>query len=340
MASGSEGLPRTIRTIEAHTAGEPLRIVVDGFPQPAGDTMLARRRDARERFDDLRRALMWEPRGHADMYGALPTPPATPDGDLGVLFMHNEGWSTMCGHGIVALVTAGLQEGLIAADRGHPEVRIDTPAGRVTAWAETNGERVSRVTFRNVPSFVLHRDASVDVPGLGRVRYDLAFGGAFYAYVDSGELGLELEPAETRRLVDTAMAIKHAVAASADIVHPTGEPDLNFLYGTILVRPARGGVPSRNVCVFADGEVDRSPTGTGVCGRAAIAHARGELALGEWRTIESILGTSFDVRAVEAARVGELDAIVPEVRGSAFVTGRAEYVLDPADPLCAGFLLR
>ncbi len=336
----AEDPPRTIRTIEAHTAGEPLRIVVDGFPTPRGDTMLERRHDARARLDGLRRALMWEPRGHADMYGALPTPPATPDGDLGVLFLHNEGWSTMCGHGIVALVTAGLQEGLIPADRGHPEVRLDTPAGRVTAWPELDGTRVRSVTFRNVPSFALALDASVDVPGLGRVGYDLAFGGAFYAYVDADALGLELEPAATARLIEAGVAIRRAVESSAEIRHPTGADDLNFLYGTILVRAARGDAPSRNVCVFADGEVDRSPTGTGVSGRAALAVARGTLAPGEWTTIESLIGTRFDVRAAETTRVGELDAVVPEVRGTAFVTGRAEHVLDPADPLRDGFLLR
>ena len=262
-----------LTTLDLHVAGEPLRIVTGGFPELPGDTMLARRRHAREHCDALRRALMLEPRGHADMYGCIPTAPVTPDGDVGVLFLHNEGYSTMCGHGILGLAVGGLEAGLFepSADaEGAPLVRIDTPAGRVTARPELEAGRVRSVSFLNVPSFALALDCEVDVPGLGRVRYDLAFGGAFYAYVDAGELGVELVPSNAARVIEVGTRIKRAVAAAGPIAHPAGEPDLGFLYGTILVQRGPDVRASRNACVFADGELDRSPTGTGVSGLSLI----------------------------------------------------------------------
>ena len=324
-----------ITTIEAHTAGEPLRIITSGYPEVPGATILQRRAYAKQHLDHLRRMLMLEPRGHADMYGALLLPPASDDGDVGVLFLHNEGYSTMCGHGILAMTKVGIEQGLFEADPGN--VRIDTPAGRVVASAELDGERVTQVSFVNVPSFV-DREVDVAVPGLGRVRGTIAYGGAFYVYVDAGPLGLQLDTEHAGELIEQGMAIKRAVADACQLRHPDGHEDLDFLYGTIFVGP-QPGVHSRNVCIFADGEVDRSPTGTGVSGRAAIHHARGELG-DEWITIESILGTSFDVRCAGTTRIGDANAILPEVRGRAFVTGRAEYWLDPDDPLRDGFLIR
>ncbi|MCP3981965.1 MAG: proline racemase family protein [bacterium] len=330
-----------VRTIDAHTAGEPLRVIVDGFPEPQGETILAKRRWAREQHDDLRRALMWEPRGHADMYGCLLTRPVTDDGDVGVLFLHNEGFSTMCGHGIIGLVKVGFDCGLLRSDDAEPVVRIDTPAGRVTATATRGADgRVASVSFLNVPSFVLQPELDVEVEGIGAVRCDIAFGGGFYAYTDADALGLPLDPAAHARIIDVGMRIKRAVMRQYEIVHPAGDADLNFLYGTIFVRRLDGPVHSRNVCVFAEGEVDRSPTGTGVSGRAAIHHARGELALGRSITIESILGTSFDVEAHAETQVGKRTAIVPRVTGSARITGRHEFLIDPADPLRGGFILR
>lgn len=324
-----------ITTLEAHTAGEPLRVITSGYPEIPGDTILQRRAYAREHLDHLRRMLMLEPRGHADMYGAILTPPATSDGDVGVLFLHNEGYSTMCGHGIIAIVKVGLEHGLFEAS--PDAIRIDTPAGRVLAAANIENGKVVDVSFRNVPSFVF-RDLRVAVDGLGDVACTIAYGGAFYAYVDAEPLGLTLTPEHSHRLIDQGMAIKHAVAASTELRHPTGADDLNFLYGTIFVAP-QPGAHSRNVCIFAEGEVDRSPTGTGVSGRAAIHHARGELG-SDWITIESILGTSFDVRVAATVDVGGTPAIVPEVRGQAHVTGRSEFWLEPDDPLGDGFLIR
>ena len=328
-----------IRSLDYHTAGEPLRIVIDGLPPVEGATQLERRRYFRDRLDHYRRLLMLEPRGHADMYGAVLTPPVSEDGHAGVLFLHNEGYSTMCGHGIIAIATAAVEHRLFElADPA--DIRLDTPAGQVRASAKLGPDgHVESVAFRNVPSFVLAAEREVTVEGR-RLNCSVAYGGAFYAYVDARELGLELVPAEAPALIRWGRAVKRAVGEAVDIRHPAGRTDLDFLYGTIFVL---GDVPherSRNACVFADGELDRSPTGTGVSGRAAIYHARGVISLGRPFLVESLIGTSFEVRCVAETEVAGVPAVITEVTGSAYQTGRHEFVLDDRDPLDAGFLLR
>jgi len=332
--------PLRITTVDAHTAGEPLRVITSGYPDLPGATILARRRYARDHYDHLRTALMWEPRGHADMYGCILTSPVTPGADIGVLFMHNEGYSTMCGHGIIGLATVAVQIGLVPVVEPETVIRIDSPAGPVTARARVAEGRVISVRFHNVPSFVLALDEELHVPGIGPVRYDVAFGGAFYAFVQAEDVGLDCSPEHFRKLIDTGMRIKRAVMAARPVPHPL-EPDLSFLYGTIFVGPPLNERHhSRNVCVFAEGEVDRSPTGTGVSARLAIHHARGEIAPGEAITIESIIGTTFTGRVVSEMMFGPRKAVIPEVEGSAFITGRHEFLVDPADPLGSGFMLR
>jgi proline racemase len=326
-----------ITTIDAHTAGEPLRIITAGLPPIPGDTILAKRRYARQYLDHLRTAMMWEPRGHADMYGCIMTEPVTPDGSLGVLFLHNEGFSTMCGHGIIGLVKVGIETGLLAPE---PEIRLDTPAGRVTAFPHFDKGRVAQVSFHNVPSFVYAMDLVIEVPGFGRVSYDLAFGGAFYAYVAAESVGIGLTAADFRDLIDLGKRIKQAIMAGGVPQHPF-EPDLSLLYGTIFVGPPENPAHhSRNVCVFADGEVDRSPTGTGISGRAAIHFAKGEIGLREPFVVESILGTTFTGKVAGTTQFGPYSAVIPQVTGTAYIVGRNELLIDPADPLRDGFLLR
>ena len=326
-----------ITTIDAHAAGEPLRVITGGIPPIPGDTILAKRRYARENLDHWRRALMFEPRGHADMYGCFLTDPVTPDGDLGVLFIHNEGYSTMCGHGVIALVTVLLETGMLEP---REVIRLDTPAGRVTARANSDGQRVRSVAFENVPSFAYALDQTVSVPGIGEVRFDIGFGGAFYAYCKAEDLGVRVVPQEFRKLIEAGMAVKRAVMDSLQIRHPF-EEDLGFLYGTIIDGPPLcEGANSRNVCIFAEGEVDRSPTGTGVSGRVALEHAKGRLAVGERFVIESLIGTRFTGRVIRETTFGEFAAVVPEVEGSAYLTGRHEFVIAPDDPLKDSFILR
>ncbi len=312
-------------------------MILSGVDPIPGKTMVEKRRFAREHLDGLRRALMLEPRGHADMYGAIVTEPETDDADVGVLFLHNEGWSTMCGHGIIALTTVLLEEGLLPP---RDVVKIDTPAGRITARTRRSGNRVTSVAFENVPSFAYVLDEAVDVPGAGRVRYDIAYGGAFYAYVEASDVGVKLLPEAFRDLIDLGMRIKRAVMAGREIRHPF-EPELSFLYGTIFVGPALGAdADSRHVCIFAEGQVDRSPTGTGVSGRVALEHTRGRLTPGKPFVVESILGTRFVGRVVRTTRFGPHEAVTPEVEGSAWLTGRNEFTIAADDPLAEGFILR
>ncbi|PYP83845.1 MAG: proline racemase [Blastocatellia bacterium AA13] len=329
-----------ITTIDAHTEGEPLRVIMSGLPEIPGDTMLARRRYAIEKLDHLRTALMWEPRGHADMYGCILTPPVSPDADLGVLFVHNEGYSTMCGHGIIGIATVALETGMLPANEPETTIRIDTPAGLVTAHARVSHERVTSVYFHNVPSFVLAFDQTVRVAGIGNVRCDIAFGGAFYAYVSAAEVGLTCSSSDFRALIEKGMAIKRAVMGSLPIRHPF-EEDLSFLYGTIFIGPPQTqGSHSRNVCVFAEGEVDRSPTGTGVSGRLAIHHARGEIGINDPIIIESIIGSRFTGSVSAITTFGPHHAIIPRVEGTAHITGRHEFFINPLDELRTGFSLR
>lgn len=329
--------PRTV-VIDSHTGGEPFRLVVDDTIDIPGDTVLERRRYAREHLDHLRKILMWEPRGHADMYGGWLGPPVSDDGDLSVLFLHNEGFSTMCGHGIIGLAKVILDTGILPSQEPETVLRIDTPAGQVTAISRVENGSVTSTRFRNVASFVAGLDETVEVPGLGHVSYDLAFGGAFYAFVEPEDVGADLD--DVSGLIQAGRDIKTAVSKSRPIVHPEGE-DLGFLYGVIFTGPAESpDNDSRNVCVFADGEVDRSPTGTGVSARLAIMFDRGEVGIGEDVTVESIVGSTFTGRVVETAAIGDKPAVIPEIEGSAHITGRAELWLDPGDELGRGFLLR
>jgi len=332
----------TITTLDAHAAGEPLRIITGGLPPLKGSTILERRRFMRDNFDHVRRALMWEPRGHYNMYGCVLTPPVTRDADLGVLFMHNEGYSTMCGHGVIALVTALIETGAVQPKGLQTPINLDTPAGLVRAVAHLSGDdHLERVTFQNVPSFVFAGDVEIDLPEYGRFPVDIAFGGAFYAIVPAERIGLQVTPEQTSKLVAAGEAVKRAVNATVAIEHPI-ETDLSFLYGTILTGPAESSDHhSRNICVFANAEVDRSPTGTGVSARLALHHARGELAVGETVVIESILGShsAFSGRVVGTGHVGPYDAVIPEVGGTAFITGQHEFIIDPSDSVGQGFLL-
>ncbi len=323
-----------ITTIDMHTGGEPLRIIIDGLPPLPGHTVLEKRRYFREHYDHIRKGLMWEPRGHADMYGAVITPSAVADFD--VFFLHNEGYSTMCGHAIIALTKFVIDSGLVS----KTSVTFTVPAGRIDATASVEDGKVRDAAFTNVPSFVYLRQQEVAVPNIGSVTFDVAYGGAFYAFVEASDIGLTLKAKHFDRIIDYGRRIKHAVMDQFPIQHPF-EEDLSFLYGTIFTGPAvQPGHHSRNVCIFAEGELDRSSTGSGVSARAALHHARGELQMNEKIIIESIVGSTMTVEIVELTKFGSYDSVIPKVSGTASFTGRHEFYFDPEDPFREGFIFR
>jgi proline racemase len=311
-----------VETVDYHTAGEPFRIVTSGVQALEGRTILDKRRFAREHLDDVRKLLVFEPRGHADMYGCFVTEPEDDGADLGVVFFHNAGYSTACGHGTIALVTWAIDSGRIEAREPETHVVVDVPSGRLETWARVEGGDVRSVRFRNVPAFV-HSD-------------NVGFGGAFYAGVED-----RVEPQELPRLIELGRRVKAELEAARDVVHPL-EPELRDIYGVIFWQHESDGPPltQRNVTVFADGEVDRSPCGSGTSARLALLAAEGRLGVGDELLHRSIVGSEFLARIVAETEVAGIPAVVTEVEGSAHLTGRHEFVLEPEDELGLGFLLR
>jgi len=326
-----------LSTVEMHTGGEPTRIIVDGWPAFEGRTLLDKRREAKERFDHLRRGLMLEPRGHDGMYGALLVEPDHPEADLAVLFMHNEGYSTMCGHATIALARWALDSGRVARQAPETTVRLQCPCGLVTARVAADG----MVRFESVPAFAYVLDRIAPTRTWGPVTVDVAYGGAFYAFLAADSIGLDLEASPMRQIVDAGEEIALAAAKAIAIEHPD-EPDLAFLYGTILTDGEEGadGRPSRNICVFAGRQIDRSPTGSGVTARMALQVARRYVRPGEERLFESCTGAVFTGKVLrDAAPVGGRRSVVVEVGGRAHQTGEARFRFDDDDPLREGFSL-
>lgn len=327
-----------IETLEMHTGGEPLRVYLAGLPDIPGNTILDKRAYFKNHFDHIRTGTMWEPRGHADMYGAILTDPVTPDADFGTFFLHNEGYSTMCGHAIIALTKMAYETGLVPKNK--PELIINAPPGKIFARPHYQGDKIEKVSFVNVPSFALLKDQTIDIKGIGKVNFDIAYGGAFYAFIDADELGLKLTEDESEKCIALGRKIKLAIMDQFDIRHPF-EEDLSFLYGTIFIEPASNPANhSRNVCIFANGEMDRSATGSGVSARAALHYSRDEIRKDQVITIESILGSTMDVTVRKQVSFGPYNAVIPEISGTAHITGRNTFYFDPEDPLNKGFILR
>ena len=329
-----------LTVVDMHTGGEPLRIVTSGYPPLPTGTILEKRAHVRDHLDHLRRILMFEPRGHVEMYGALLVEPDLPGADLAVLFMHNEGYSTMCGHAIVALGRYAVDEGLVETREPVTRVNIECPCGMVAADVEVNDGKAGAVSFESVPSFLFAAEVLVEVPGFGAVTCDVAYGGAFYALADCNRFGLEFGRDSARAFTDAAAAMTAAVKAAVPLSHPD-HADLAFLYGSILTDGGDGrDRPTRNVCVFAERQVDRSPTGSGVTARLAAMHAKRQVAIGEERTFESITGSRFAGAVASTTPVGGFEAVTVRVGGRAFYSGRAEFAVEADDPLGGGFLVR
>jgi proline racemase len=325
-----------LSTVEMHTGGEPTRIVVGGWPAFSGRTLLDKRREAKERFDHLRRGLMLEPRGHEGMYGALLVEPDHPEADLAVLFMHTEGYSTMCGHATIALARWAVESGRVRRQSPETVVRLQCPCGLVVARVAAD----NTVRFESVPAFAYALDRIAPTRSWGPVTVDIAYGGAFYAFLSADSIGLDLRTSPMRAIADAGEEIALAASRAIPIEHAS-EPDLAFLYGTILTDGGDGAAgPSRNVCIFAGRQIDRSPTGSGVTARLALQLARRQARIGDERTFESCTGAIFTGRALrEAPPVGGRKAVIVEVGGIAHQTGESRFRLDDDDPLKAGFAL-
>lgn len=329
-----------IETVEMHTGGEPVRIVTGGYPPILGRTILDKRRYAQEHLDRYRRLLMREPRGHAEMYGVLPVEPDLPEADLAVLFTHNEGYSTMCGHATIALGRFAVDRGLVAVSEPETVVNIQCPCGLVRAHVAVKDGKPGRVRFESVPAFALSLSRIVETTTYGPVEVDIGFGGAFYALLPAASIGLDVWRSPARSLADAGEEITHAASRQLAIQHPEAT-DLGFLYGTILTdgHEAYSTAPTANVCIFAGRQVDRSPTGSGVTARLAVQYRRGLIGRGEPRIFESITGSRFTGSVLRETRVGPHPAIVAEVAGEAHYSGSARFLLEADDPFPEGFLL-
>jgi trans-L-3-hydroxyproline dehydratase len=335
------GQRNPIDVIDMHTGGEPLRIVTGGFPPVLGENILAKRRYVRERLDHLRQFLMFEPRGHADMYGALLVEPSLQDADFAVLFIHNEGYSTMCGHAMIALGRYAVDYKLVKAVEPVTVVNIECPCGLVRTEVNVTNGRAGRVSFSSVPSFLFGRDYHLKLANGQTFTCDIAYGGAFYALADANQFNLSVRQSNIRDMVDIAEQICTAVNEVVTLYHPD-HSDLAFLYGAILTDGNDTDIhtATRNICVFAQNQVDRSPTGSGVSARLAAQFAKGQIAQHQPRLFESVVGSRFTGEVKAITRCGAFDAIIARVGGIAHYSGQSRFWLDEGDVIGQGFRVR
>lgn len=330
---------RVLHAVDSHTEGMPTRVITGGVGTLPGATMFERREWFMANGDHLRTLLMYEPRGHASMSGAILQPPTRPDADWGVLYIEVSGCLPMCGHGTIGVATVLVETGMVEVTEPVTAIRLDTPAGLVVAHVAVENGAAKAVTIRNVPAYSHALDATVDVPGFGKVTYDIAYGGNFYAMVELEQLGLPFAREEKQRLLDAGLAIMAAINDQAPPVH-VENARITGCHHVQLVAPGSDSRHSRHAMVIHPGWFDRSPCGTGTSARMAQLHARGELPLGTDFVNESFIGTRFIGRLVEEVDLsGGATAVVPTITGRAWLTGTAQYFLDPEDPFPAGFLL-
>ncbi len=328
---------RWISTVDTHTEGQATRIVTAGVPPLPGNTMVDRLAYFARHYDGLRTTLIAEPRGHRDMYGCVLTAPSCSEADFGVFFMHNSGYMNMCGHATIGLCTALFELGMARTDGSNPRIVLDTPAGTVTAHGVIDNGRISAVAFRNSPSFALQLDQKIDVPGLGNVSVDVAYGGNFFVFFSAAEAGLEIARGSVRSIVDTAMRIRDAANTQFRVGHPIyGDSEINI--ATVLAPGANSDVTYRNVHVFGPRQFDRSPGGTGTSALLAMLHAKGLVGLDDPVVIESITDGRFRGRIMAETMIHNQIAVETEVRGSAHITGCHQFWIDPDDRLSSGFL--
>lgn len=336
-------LNKMISVIDTHTAGEAARLVTAGIPKIPGKDMVEKKQYFIEHLDDVRKSVMFEPRGHQDMFGAFLLPPTKEEADFGLVFMDTGGYLNMCGHNTIAAVTAAVETGMVDVEEGatEKEVVVETPAGLIyaTAKLKDKGGKVKEVSFKNVESFLYKRDVELDVEGVGHIKFDISFGGSFFCIISADQLGLEVKPENASKLKEAGLKIRDAINTNIEIQHPTLEHIKTVDLVEIYDKPSHPEATFKNVVVFGDGNIDRSPCGTGTSAKLATLYAKGELKPGEPFVYESILGTLFKGRIVEERKLADFDAIIPEITGSGYILGFSNYVYDPDDSLTYGFLL-
>lgn len=331
---------KTIFAVDSHTMGEPTRIVVGGVPNIPGKTMPEKKAYLEKNLDYVRTAIMLEPRGHNDMFGSIITQPTKEDADLGIIFMDGGGYLNMCGHGSIGAATAAVETGMVQVVEPITSITLEAPAGLVKAEVKVQNGKAKEVSIINVPSFLYKRDVEVDVPGIGVVAIDISFGGSFFAIVKAEKLGVEISSENAQKLIKVGMDVLKAVNEQIEIQHPTlphiKTVDLCEIYG-----PAKSeDATMQNAVVFGQGQLDRSPCGTGTSAKLATLYAKGQLKMNEDFIYESILQTKFKGKVIGETKVGEFDAIIPQITGAAYITGHNQFFIDPEDPVKYGFVLK
>ena len=330
---------RLISTIETHTAGEPTRIVVGGIPYVPGKTMLDKRRYLENNLESVRTSLMQEPRGHSNMYGAILTPPVSDDASFGAIFMDTTGYWNMCGHGTMGVVTAAIETGMVDKKSPTTTVKLDTVAGTIIAYAHIKNEAVESITVRNVPAF-WHKFAEIEIPQIGAIGCDIAYGGNFCAIVDAERISVDVERANLKKLIEVGMSIRGAANREIEVQHPE-KPFVNEVHHVQIcgkLGRTRGHV--KNVIISGEKQADRSPCGTATCALMATLHHKQQLDLNQAFVSESIIGTAFKGRLISESLVGgSVEAVIPEITGQAYLTGFCLHVISPDDPLKHGFLV-
>lgn len=337
--SNSNSIPTIIRTIDTHTGGDPTRIVISGLPEVPGKTMLEKKQYLIDHLDSIRTSLMLEPRGHKDMFGAVLLKPTMPEAAIGVVFMNNAGYLNMCGHGTIGVVTAIIENQLIAYDPEKPLI-LETPAGLVTVTPTLKGNKVVNVSIQNVPAFLWSQDVVVDVDGIGELTVDIAFGGSFFALVDVNSVGYDLIPKHHEEFSTMGMNILNTINNTIKVEHPL-EKNFNKVELILFLDKSKDqSVNTQNVAIFGEGQVARSACGTGLSAQMATQSGKELLKKGDTFVTESIIKTAFHGKYSTVTTVGEFSAIIPEINGNAFITGRHEFILHPEDSLKYGFLLK
>lgn len=331
---------RSIHAIDSHTMGEPTRIITGGIPNIPGKTMADKKEYLEKEMDYLRTATMLEPRGHNDMFGSIMTAPVNEEADFGIIFMDGGGYLNMCGHGSIGAITAAIETGMVEPKEPITPVNMDTPAGLIKAEAKVSNGKVQEVSIVNVPAFLYKEGVKVNLPEVGEITFDISFGGSFFAIVHAKQLGLTIEPKNTTKLTEIALKLRDVINEEIEIQHPTlshiNTVDLVEIYD----EPTHPDATYKNVVIFGQGQVDRSPCGTGTSAKLATLYTKGELKEGELFVYESILGTLFKGMIVGTGELEGYTTITPEITASAYITGFNHFVIDEDDPVKHGFVLR